>query len=126
MFFDIILQAAAPAIPAGADPTVATALAAVTGIGGIVTAVVGFLKSKEAANFAGALGLAGLRKGTEAKAAVLKLAPEDKQDLIKSLRQEVLMGVKQEETVVAKKPEIDPVKKLPNLPREKFDTKPVV
>jgi hypothetical protein len=124
MFFDLLMQAAPAVIPAGADPNLTATFSIVTAVVAGIGSLVGFLKSKEASNFAGALGLAGIRKGTEAKEAVLRLAPEDKKALIRELKEEVMIGVKQEETVIAHKPAMNPNKL--DIPRETHDTKPQV
>jgi hypothetical protein len=129
MFEHIIMQAvngSAIVVPQGADPNLAATLQALGILGAIASGIIGFLKSKQAKEFAdvaGKVATAGLQKGTEAKAAVLKLAPEDKQELLKSLTEEVKKGMEQVNTIKAQKPTFDPEKM--QMPRESFDTRPV-
>lgn len=113
-------------IPVGSDPNLGTVAYIVTTAGTTVGIVITFLKSKQWADFSGMLGMIGIRKGTEAKQAVVKsLTEADKEELVERLKTEVKTGILQEESQIAKKPEINP-NKIEDLPREKFDTKPKV
>lgn len=119
--FELIMQAAA----ATADPNITIVSTMIVTGAGAVTAIISFLKSKEAkdlAGLAGKVGLMGTQKATEAKAIALKLAPEEKQDLVRQIAEEVKTGMKQVNAMTEKRPEFDPQKL--DVPREGFDTRP--